>query len=91
MAMERMRIHPVCRPVDNIAGKVSEWRTVKPVFEKENCTKCRICEVYCPDICITTDAEGYPVINYDACKGCMICMAVCPRGSITEVIDRKEG
>ena len=85
------QIHPVQRPVDLIAGKVSEWRTARPELIKDKCTKCDQCTIFCPDNCFTHDEEGYPVIHYDYCKGCMVCVAVCPHDALDEIQERVEG
>ena len=29
--------------------KTGGWRTEKPIFDKEKCTNCHLCWVFCPD------------------------------------------
>jgi pyruvate ferredoxin oxidoreductase delta subunit len=67
------------------AAKINRgsWRLVRPVHNKEKCTKCKICYTYCPDAAITWSSEG-PKFDLRACKGCMICMEECPTGAITQ-------
>jgi pyruvate ferredoxin oxidoreductase delta subunit len=55
------------------------------VIDYDECTKCRICFVYCPDSAITIGADDYPHVNYDACKGCDICYTECPVKAISLV------
>ncbi|MEM2761118.1 MAG: 2-oxoacid:acceptor oxidoreductase family protein [Nitrososphaerales archaeon] len=63
--------------------RTGDWSVYKPVIDYNNCTKCMICFVYCPDSAITIDKEGFPVVNYDICKGCDICYTECPTKTIT--------
>ena len=64
-------------------NKTGEWRYQKPVVNQE-CNKCGICELFCPDSCIIID-DNQPmmVVDYTYCKGCGICAAECPRKAIT--------
>lgn len=62
-----------------------------PVFLKEKCTNCALCEIACPDYCFVwrpaRDGEKGPVlegIEYRYCKGCMRCVVVCPVGALIE-------
>jgi len=64
------------------------WRTSSPVIDYSRCTKCMVCFVYCPDSCITIDADLTPHIDQDNCKGCMICKVECPMRAITEEVAR---
>ncbi len=54
------------------------WRTQRPVIDLQRCTRCSLCNVYCPDSAISQDKDGYPLINYNHCKGCLICKEQCP-------------
>jgi pyruvate ferredoxin oxidoreductase gamma subunit len=54
------------------------WRFVRPVIDRDVCTRCGLCFLRCPDAAVLPDAAGYPVIDYDNCKGCMICGEECP-------------
>ena len=50
------------------------------------CQSCDICNLLCPDLCITRDeVTGQVEIDYDYCKGCGICAAVCPKKAIEMV------
>jgi 2-oxoacid:acceptor oxidoreductase delta subunit (pyruvate/2-ketoisovalerate family) len=50
------------------------------------CQSCDICELLCPDLCITrNEVTGEVEIDYDYCKGCGICAAVCPKKAIEMV------
>ena len=53
-----------------------------PVFIKDRCTSCGICERVCPYIAITMtqaeDGKKYPVIDAKKCYGCGLCISACP-------------
>lgn len=47
------------------------------------CTFCEVCQLICPDQCITRDeASGEIRIDLDFCKGCGLCAAYCPKGAL---------
>ena len=59
--------------------QTGDWRSEKPVFNKENCINCYFCWIYCPDSAILLDENNKVVgIDYKYCKGCGICMEECP-------------
>ncbi len=50
------------------------------------CESCEVCELLCPDLCITRDKKtGEVLIDLDYCKGCGICASICPKGAIQMV------
>ena len=61
-----------------------DWRTERPIFDKEKCNACGFCYVFCPIQCIVDDEDG---IHYEAdldyCKGCGVCATECPKKAIT--------
>ena len=82
-------ITPLSRPCIGSTGKTGSWRTFRPVVNREKCTKCRICWVFCPEGCIELGADNAPKINYDYCKGCGICAHECPLKII--IMERESG
>jgi pyruvate ferredoxin oxidoreductase gamma subunit len=62
--------------------QTSSWRVERPEIDRDQCTRCGLCCLRCPDGAIVLDDEGYPVIDYDHCKGCMICWQQYPVGAI---------
>ena len=58
-------------------------RTHIPKIDHDQCSKCKLCRVLCPDLAITrNEAKNLVEIDYDYCKGCGICAAFCPKGAI---------
>jgi pyruvate ferredoxin oxidoreductase delta subunit len=53
------------------------WRSQRPVFDAQNCIKCGLCYVFCPDAAIEMTPEGFPSIRLAYCKGCGICAREC--------------
>jgi pyruvate ferredoxin oxidoreductase gamma subunit len=73
----------------DLSGSRAGWI---PVWHKEKCINCGMCEVACPDFCFTfeedTDDKGIKNmfnrgIDYRYCKGCLKCVAVCPKEALT--------
>jgi pyruvate ferredoxin oxidoreductase delta subunit len=65
------------------ARKTGDWRTERPILDKEKCTKCALCWLNCPDAAIKPAEEGYYEADLDYCKGCGICADICPVDAIT--------
>lgn len=69
--------------------RTGDWRSMKPVLDEEKCIKCGLCEVYCPEFCISEDAEGFFKPDFYYCKGCGICAYECPKDAISMVMEEK--
>jgi pyruvate ferredoxin oxidoreductase delta subunit len=62
------------------------WRTRRPILDKEKCTDCQICWISCPDSCVNLSNNNSSLtFNLKYCKGCGICNEVCPVGAISLV------
>jgi len=61
------------------------WRTFRPVVDKDKCTNCLLCWIYCPDGSIKVTDGEMKGFFLDHCKGCGICASVCPFKAITMV------
>lgn len=46
-----------------------------------HCTQCDNCYIYCPDVSIMKETNGYD-ISFDFCKGCGVCVKECPRAAM---------
>lgn len=74
-------------PAKGEGGLTGEWRTQKPVVDKEKCLAvkankdvCMQCWAFCPEGAIERKPGG--VIDLDYCKGCGVCANVCPADAI---------
>lgn len=56
-----------------------DWRTVRPVWDRDKCINCLFCWVYCPDGAILVKDGKVQGIDYAHCKGCGICARECPK------------
>jgi pyruvate ferredoxin oxidoreductase delta subunit len=70
------------RPKVGGMGKTGFWRTFRPIINKEKCTKCLLCWIYCPDGTIKRLENDTLEIDYEYCKGCGICAHECRLGAI---------
>jgi len=70
--------------------KTGDWRSMKPIWIKENCKQCLLCYPVCPDTSILIDEEGKRIdFDYDHCKGCGVCSKVCPFKAIDFIEEGK--
>jgi pyruvate ferredoxin oxidoreductase delta subunit len=80
-----MKLTPgaVGMPGTTSPNRTGDWRVSYPVFHNEKCGGCRLCEMACPEGCVTGDPKAKH-FEFDPyyCKGCGICMAVCPVNDI---------
>lgn len=82
--LKEMPKFPMAKISAEETNKTGGWRTLKPILDKEKCTKCMICWKFCPELSIDIIDE-YPVIDYIFCKGCGICANECPKKCIEMV------
>ena len=48
-----------------------DWRSIKPIFDKEKCKQCGLCFPVCPENAIPVKEDLKRTdFNYDYCKGC---------------------
>jgi pyruvate ferredoxin oxidoreductase delta subunit len=74
----------VTEPGNAAQYRTGDWRTEKPVLDHDECTKCGLCYIYCPEGCIKFDDENFEADLF-YCKGCGICAKECPQGAIRMV------
>ncbi len=78
----RLQLHLAPVTVELGGTKTMAWRTIKPVFHHEECSKCGLCESYCPEGMILRQEDGFYIPDYEYCKGCGLCAAECPKECI---------
>lgn len=63
-----------------------DWRTIRPVLNKDLCDRCYQCWTFCPDVSVIVEEEGsFPKVDLNHCKGCGICSTECSKQAITMV------
>lgn len=68
--------------------ETGSWRWERPVVDPSKCSRCGICEKFCP-LQIISLGTGSPTIDLRFCKGCGICANECPRKAITMTSERQ--
>ena len=68
-----------------------------PLFIKENCINCALCDSTCPDMVFRFEKgeyHGKPAmlnmgLDYHHCKGCLRCVDVCPTNALVMGVERE--
>jgi pyruvate ferredoxin oxidoreductase delta subunit len=63
--------------------ETGDWRSMRPVLDKEKCIDCLSCWIYCPDDSVIVENGEMKGFRYSHCKGCGICANSCPKDAIT--------
>ncbi|MDR1394919.1 MAG: 4Fe-4S binding protein [Deltaproteobacteria bacterium] len=77
------------KPGSSINFKTGDWRSTRPVLDREKCIYCGFCYIYCPDGVYQDQGpqEKYYKPDLDFCKGCGVCAFECPKKCITMVLE----
>lgn len=75
----------VTEPGNALKFETGDWRSFRPVFDKDMCIDCMTCWIYCPDESILANDGKMEGFRLTHCKGCGICAKVCPKKAITMV------
>jgi pyruvate ferredoxin oxidoreductase delta subunit len=62
--------------------ETGSWRSQRPVLDKEKCSNCLFCWIYCPDSAIQVKDGKIEGFDLEHCKGCGICAEECPKKAI---------
>lgn len=79
----------ICEPGSAAKLKTGDWRSMAPQLDEEKCIKCALCEMYCPEFCISQQEDEFYRSDLDYCKGCGICAHECPKDAITMIVEVK--
>ncbi len=75
-----------CREVERPLDTAQAHREAGRCLSSITCTYCEVCQLICPDFCITRNPEtGLIEFDLTYCKGCGLCAAYCPKGAIDMV------
>ena len=80
----------VTEPANARSYRTGDWRTKRPEVNKDECIKCGMCFLFCPEGCIRCNEEGYFLADPFYCKGCGICSSECPKKCINMVEEAEE-
>ena len=70
--------------------RTGDWRSQRPVVDREKCNKCGLCWLYCPDAAMELVEDGYYEPDLFYCKWCGICASVCPKEAITMIEEEEK-
>jgi pyruvate ferredoxin oxidoreductase delta subunit len=71
--------------------KTGDWRSFRPIYDKEKCIQCIFCHIFCPEGAVKyLKAKNVMFFDYDFCKGCGTCANECPTNAIEMVLEGKE-
>ncbi len=74
----RTYCNTIC-PVGTVLGYISHFSLHGPVFDKEKCNGCRLCERNCKASCINVKDHH---VDMTRCVTCGDCMSLCPQGAL---------
>lgn len=66
------------------------WRSMRPLWNKENCKQCLLCWINCPDSSIQVEDGQMVGIDYEHCKGCGVCCTECRFDALRLVPEHSE-
>jgi len=68
-----------------VCTDTGDWRSRRPVVDKEKCIFCGFCAIYCPIQVMEMVESSHFTPDLGFCKGCGICAKECPKKAITMV------
>jgi pyruvate ferredoxin oxidoreductase delta subunit len=79
----------VDKPGSTTVFFTGDWKSARPVLQKDKCIYCGLCYIYCPEGCYTDmgPEEKWYRADLNYCKGCGICAKECPKDAIEMVVE----
>lgn len=84
---EGVAINAVPVGQNNELFKKYSTRSSRPVVDFDQCIKCRLCFLECPDEIFGLTSVGHYEVNYEHCCGCGVCAEVCPVDHCITMVD----
>ena len=79
-------------PVQVVPSPEDAGRIAAQCLATVECRWCDVCQLLCPDLCITRDPlSGEIRFDLEYCKGCGLCAQYCPKSAIRMVVEGKDG
>ncbi|MDZ7760542.1 MAG: 2-oxoacid:acceptor oxidoreductase family protein [Desulfovermiculus sp.] len=73
----------IVKPSSSRDFLTGSWRmSGRPILHQEQCNKCGLCWIFCPEDAFDKDTDGFLICDLNYCKGCGICAQECPKGAI---------
>lgn len=66
-----------------MVSDTGDWRTKRPIVDKDKCILCGFCAIYCPIQVVEMVEASHFEADLDFCKGCGICAKECPKNAIS--------
>ncbi len=90
--LEGLRLPDFILPSNRLIKLLPRWLMVlaarliwvRPRAIRDLCQQCGVCQTNCPVGAISTDADGFPVMDYERCIKCMCCDESCPHHAIEQ-------
>lgn len=81
----------IVNPAKSKGDKTGSWRVqVRPEYLRKNCIACKMCQVVCPENCVSGKEKNTFAADFTYCKGCGLCAMVCPKQDI-EMVQEASG
>ncbi len=68
-----------------MCSDTGDWRTKRPVVDKDKCIFCGFCAIYCPIQVVEMKGDTHFEADLSFCKGCGICAKECPKDAIAMI------
>ncbi|HIJ00778.1 MAG TPA: 4Fe-4S binding protein [Candidatus Methanomethylophilaceae archaeon] len=72
----------ITEPGSAMKFETGDWRSFRPVLDREKYIDCLTCWIFCPDDSIIAKDGKMEGFRLSHCKGCGICARNCPKNAI---------